>query len=193
VSADTLRSLLADAGYPAPVAPSHSAEGGRCAPPSRAVPAATERPGQRKPLNAKAVPAVPGVPGAKHESSRENGPAGGPAKDSSARLDVLARMRRLAEAEGIDASPLQRVIADDLGALAEHDDDVCRAYLRALHSRAEREAGRVPAIYTALAVCGGCGPVWLWPGAVRVAACPWCEPRRRGVAVPRPGTVTGPP
>lgn len=51
----------------------------------------------------------------------------------------------------------------------------------------EREAGRVPASYSATTKCVGCGPVYIFPGSPnRVDACPWCFNRARGLPIPRP-------
>ncbi len=51
----------------------------------------------------------------------------------------------------------------------------------------EREAGRVPASYTSVTTCAGCGPVYVFPGAPsHVNACPWCHNRVRSLPIPRP-------
>ena len=66
--------------------------------------------------------------------------------------------------------------------------ELLHALALALETRRQRERGEQPASYTLAAVCDGCGPVWLWPGApTRVLACPWCHVRGK-VALPRPPT-----
>src|SRR5699024_7358710 len=62
---------------------------------------------------------------------------------------------------------------------------------------ADREAGRLPASYTAKALCRHCGPVWLAPGVAavlpmvdgwpRALGCPWCHVTPpEGMCIPRP-------
>ncbi len=65
------------------------------------------------------------------------------------------------------------------------------ALARAVATRKLRDRGVRPTSYTQAAVCGHCGPVWLWVGAPEhVAGCPWCGNRVAGLAVPRPVPVT---
>ncbi len=101
--------------------------------------------------------------------------------DQRARLLQAIRSEGLPDSvfAGDDATPEQ---------LAELDDAGLRAYAHALHCTAERDAGRVPAIYTTPAYCEGCGPVWLWEGCGQghTIACPWCANRRALKPIPRP-------
>jgi hypothetical protein len=53
------------------------------------------------------------------------------------------------------------------------------------------DAGIVPPGWTTAAHCEGCGPVWLWPDAARVRACPWCFRRNAGKRIPRPAVQCG--
>lgn len=60
-------------------------------------------------------------------------------------------------------------------------------YLRMLEKGEAMDRGEVPKGYTKVVTCGGCGPVWLWPGApAHVIACPWCFRRKAGKRFPRP-------
>ena len=62
-------------------------------------------------------------------------------------------------------------------------------YLRTLEKGEAMDRGEVPKEYTKVVTCGGCGPVWLWPGAPdRLIACPWCFRRKAGKKIPRPAT-----
>jgi hypothetical protein len=66
-------------------------------------------------------------------------------------------------------------------------DEVIAAYLRALHERGERIAGRIPPGWTLPGHCAGCGPVWLSPDSIHTAlSCPWCWNRIDGLPIPRP-------
>ena len=92
----------------------------------------------------------------------------------------------------LPAHVFQAIEGADLAAFADqlrshkHPDLYAGAYIQALSMRMERDAGVVPAAYTTAAHCEGCGLVWLWPGAERVQACPWCWNRRQGRSIPRP-------
>ena len=97
-----------------------------------------------------------------------------------------AHLLALAESEGVDAAHVHRLHADDVAACAGESDNTLRAYLRGLEREAGMDAGRVPPEWTTAAHCEGCGPVWLWPDAARVRACPWCFRRKAGKAIPRP-------
>lgn len=97
------------------------------------------------------------------------------------------RIRRLCLAAGLTAEPAIAPDADDCAELVACTDAEVIAYARALLVRAEREAGRVPNGWTQASECGGCGPVWLWPGAPSpVLACPWCWNRKAGRTMPKP-------
>ena len=174
-----------------------------CPPPSAGVrvsrlsrPAGSES-GQAKPLKQKVVPPVPPVPTVKGEvvgegerknMSRwyENGcGVARVQEESSARAEGRERLYRVAEVEGLDA---ERVVALDdaeAGELEHLDDNVLKAYARALLTTAERKVGRVPPGSTQVVRCVGCGPVWLEPGGPDpVLACPWCLVRQQGVRLP---------
>lgn len=69
----------------------------------------------------------------------------------------------------------------------ERHPDARAAYRSAYQTRREREAGTIPASYTAATNCRGCGPVAIWPGApAHVQGCPWCMNRASGRPIPRP-------
>lgn len=56
----------------------------------------------------------------------------------------------------------------------------------AITMRQQREQGEVPANWTQVCECAGCGPVYLWPGSPnRVLGCPWCFNRAEGRPFPR--------
>lgn len=100
---------------------------------------------------------------------------------------TLLRLLALAERDGYAPAIVHRLHGGDVAACTGLDDDVLRAYLRALDRGAVMDAGIAPAGYTQAAHCEGCGPVWLWQGApARVIACPWCFRRNAGKALPRP-------
>lgn len=102
-----------------------------------------------------------------------------------------AHLLNLAEAEGINPALVHRLHADDLAVCAGESDDTLRAYLRGLAEQHGMDAGIVPPGWTAAAHCEGCGPVWLWPDAARVRACPWCFRRKAGKRIPRPPVQCG--
>lgn len=122
-------------------------------------------------------------------ATQENGAAasGEPGSGTSRNSRVLLSQTRVREActkIGLSFDDISRRI--DFGSVADCDDRLLGAYLLALAMRVEREACTIPAAYTIPAHCEGCGPVWLWPGAERVQACPWCWNRRAGRSIPRP-------
>lgn len=95
------------------------------------------------------------------------------------------RLIRVAQSAGLPTREVLRLAECDMDALASCTDAECLAYTRALLSRADRRAGRVPQRWTRAAYCVGCGPVWLWPAApAAVIACPWCWNRIEGLPVP---------
>jgi hypothetical protein len=105
--------------------------------------------------------------------------------------DLRAHLLNLAESEGVDAAHVHRLHADDVAACAGESDDTLRAYLRGLAEQHGMDAGIVPPGWTTAAHCEGCGPVWLWPDAARVRACPWCFRRNAGKRIPRPAVQCG--
>jgi len=59
------------------------------------------------------------------------------------------------------------------------------AYAQLAETTRDRDAGRVPAHYTAVTECRRCGPVPIFPGCpAEVLGCPWCHNRRRGLPIP---------
>lgn len=109
-----------------------------------------------------------------------------PAATDAQGVRLLSAIR----SEGLPGELLGRDDADP-ETLAGMSADGLAAYARAMHATAEREAGRVPDGYTVAAQCDGCGPVWLFPGAERVKACPWCWNRRAKKPIPRPPVTCG--
>ena len=105
--------------------------------------------------------------------------------------EIRAHLLHLAESEGVEPAHVHRLHADDVAACAGESDNTLRAYLRALERDAGMDAGRVPLDWTTAAHCEGCGPVWLWPDAARVRACPWCFRRKAGKRIPRPPVQCG--
>lgn len=105
--------------------------------------------------------------------------------------EIRAQLLNLAESEGVDVAHVHRLHADDVTACAGESDNTLRAYLRTLERDAGMDAGRVPLDWTTAAHCDGCGLVWLWPGAARVRACPWCFRRKAGKRIPRPPVQCG--
>lgn len=134
-----------------------------------------------------AIPAIPAIP-APHpcQRSQQSQESQGVAVEKT-RFRLLA----LAEAEGVDAAHVHRLTADDMDALAGMRDGWLVNYLHLLERKAGMARGVVPEGWTVPAHCEGCGPVWLWPGAERVRACPWCFRRRAGKALPRPPVACG--
>ena len=123
--------------------------------------------------------------------------------------DLRARLLTLADDEGIDPALVQGLPESELAATAEQvaacDHGDCRnilsAYVRALADSDLRRRGKVPADETAMALCRGCGPVWVHPavadaapvidGWPRLLGCQWCVVRHAGLYVPRPQAACG--
>ena len=62
-----------------------------------------------------------------------------------------------------------------------------RAWAELVATNLQVERGRVPAHWTAVTTCRGCGPVPIWPGAPQsVDGCPWCAVRAAGRPIPGP-------
>ena len=133
-------------------------------------------------LSTPANPAIPAIQ--RGVSAGSSAPNSGSSRNSMGRQSQ-SQVRNICDAIDVSYDDIAHRI--DFRALAEWHDLVLAAHVRALALRIEREAGIVPAAYTAPAHCEGCGPVWLWPGAVRVPACPWCLNRRARRPIPRPG------
>lgn len=85
--------------------------------------------------------------------------------------------------------------------LAALTDRQLTAYVAMLAETDLRRHGKVPADETAMALCRGCGPVWVHPhvasvapvvnGWARLLGCPWCHVRHAGLYVPRPPVTCG--
>ena len=110
-----------------------------------------------------------------------------PESDPAVRVKLLA----LAADEWLPEALVHRLGPADLAGCIGLPDEALRAYLRALERRTAMEAGHVPEGWTTAALCEGCGPVWLWPDAARVVACPWCHVRKAGRYLPRPRMTCG--
>lgn len=105
--------------------------------------------------------------------------------DSQTHAEIRAALMAVAHAEGIPQHLVDAIDPRDLGACAGLPASTRNAYLRVLYRSRHMAAGHVPAGWTQVVQCVGCGPVWLpitMPAAVR--ACPWCRHRRAGCSVP---------
>jgi len=60
-----------------------------------------------------------------------------------------------------------------------------KAFTHSLVQFHEMEQGTIPAHFTELATCKGCGPIWLWRSG-EVLGCCWCYVRGAGKPIPRP-------
>jgi len=121
----------------------------------------------------------------------------------SAVSDVEAlrlRLHELADAEVISDALVYGLPDSDLAELNGANDEVLRAYLRALRDSALRESGWPPDDETATIRCARCGPVYAAPEVARVlpvvnglptaAGCTWCLNRGAGLPIPRPPLAT---
>lgn len=101
------------------------------------------------------------------------------------------RLQSVLAAAGLPLSLLNRDDAQR-GVIDAMADGELVGYAYALHSSAEREAGRQPPDWDHPSRCALCGPVWLWEGAgALVLSCPWCHNRRAGASIPRPPVRCG--
>ncbi|MBX3711855.1 MAG: hypothetical protein KF800_07840 [Lysobacter sp.] len=108
-------------------------------------------------------------------------------RDSQACESVRAMLTAIARDGGIPQAVVDAIDPRDLGACAGLPAATLGAYLRALHRSRQMAAGVVPAGWTHVARCTGCGPVWLPPTMpATVRACPWCQHRRNGRHPPTP-------
>lgn len=114
-----------------------------------------------------------------------------PQEPQGVTTEVRGHLLSLAESEGMGAAHVHRLHADDVAACAGESDDTLRTYLRGLAEQHGMDAGIGPPGWTTAAHCEGCGPVWLWPDAARVRACPWCFRRKAGKRIPRPPVRCG--
>lgn len=101
-------------------------------------------------------------------------------------LPILQMVERACK--GLDLDPLKLALSlepSDLGTLGKDSTKQLRIYAEAVADRLARERGEIPAHYTAKTVCSGCGPVPIFRGAPeKVAGCPWCWNRIRGLPMP---------
>lgn len=107
-------------------------------------------------------------------------------------LRARAHLLALAADEGIERVLVDRLDDADLRAAVGLDDAALREWLRLRDDARIMAKGLVPWRWQGerAAICAGCGPVVLWPGApAAVQACPWCWHRRRGVEPPRPSVA----
>jgi hypothetical protein len=108
-------------------------------------------------------------------------------RDSQACEGVRTMLTAIARDRGIPQAVVDAIDPRDLGACAGLPATTLGAYLRALHRSRQMGAGVVPAGWTHVARCTGCGPVWLPPTMpATVRACPWCQHRRNGRHPPTP-------
>ncbi len=103
---------------------------------------------------------------------------------------LLARLRQLAEAEGLPRAIVDGLTDADLDPdNGAHllDDAGLRRWLYVRAENGEMQRGIAPPGWTQASHCERCGPVRLWTGApLHVIGCPWCHVRRAGGIVPRP-------
>lgn len=126
-------------------------------------------------------PTKPPKPGSVSFVSDPNGPM---ADFSSVMRGLLLR---IAADEGMAPSLIDLLDEADINACQGESESTLRAYVRALHREADLVVGTVPATWTAVVRCRGCGPVWLWPTCPsEVIACPWCRHRKAGTRIPTP-------
>ncbi|MBS0194406.1 MAG: hypothetical protein JSR34_09175 [Proteobacteria bacterium] len=108
---------------------------------------------------------------------------------------IRAHMLALAVAECLPAR-LVHVMDDEIVATADGLSDLALVeWLRLREAGEQIGKGLVPPLWRGRqgAICAGCGPVYLWPGApAHVQACPWCAGRLRGIEPQRaPVTCAG--
>ena len=119
--------------------------------------------------------------GRSHPESAATGPA---------HAELRARLADTADREGVARSLIERLPDAELEGVEYLSPDGLAALARAIEAGADRMQGRVPRGWNQVATCRRCGPVILWPCApTDVLGCPWCVPRIRGVALPRPATT----
>jgi hypothetical protein len=106
---------------------------------------------------------------------------------ASAEGDTLRTLFDLLIDEGLAGATVAALSMRDLRACKGLSRQALSALLRALARSQHMAAGRVPAGWTRVVECAGCGPVLLWPNApATVTACPWCWHRKAGRAIPKP-------
>ena len=106
-------------------------------------------------------------------------------QDSQTHSGLRAVLMAIARAESIPRIVVDAIDHRDLRACTGLSDATLAAYLRALYRSRHMAEGRVPAGWTHVAHCMGCGPVWLPPTMpATVRACPWCHHRHAGRSVP---------
>lgn len=101
--------------------------------------------------------------------------------------DMRKTLIAIAQAECVPFAVVDAINHADVSVCVGLPRATLAAYLRALHRSQQMVAGRVPAGWTHIVRCAGCGPVCLprgMPGAV--LACAWCHHRRVGRPIPNP-------
>ena len=68
----------------------------------------------------------------------------------------------------------------------KNDPAALQTLAYSIHTQRMIDRGEVPSDYKYIALCRGCGPVWLWYKG-KLEGCPWCWNRLRGKTVPYPG------
>lgn len=110
--------------------------------------------------------------------------------DAPSPAELRARLADAAEREGVARFLIERLPDAELEGVELLADAGLAALARMIEADADRMQGRVPKGWNQAATCRRCGPIILWPGApADVLGCPWCVPRSRGVALPRPATT----
>lgn len=123
---------------------------------------------------------------AKREIPKEAGqPTANTAEKSISSVTAVPQAADSEKLHGIPLAELKAMLGTDWPE-CERDPLLLDTYARSVATRRMREAGVVPAHYTAITVCVHCGPVLIFPGAPeRVLSCPWCFNRTAGKPVPR--------
>lgn len=102
--------------------------------------------------------------------------------------DAVHGIANSARSYGVTVEQLRDAAGDDWSDIVG-DAEKVTAWAQLLADNRTRANGHVPSHYTQAGECAMCGPVWLWPGAEKVLACPWCVNRDKGLLIPRPRTV----
>jgi hypothetical protein len=86
---------------------------------------------------------------------------------------------------GISEFELQQVAGNEWPEIKD-DPETIKALAHVIETRHMRERGEIPAHYTTVTLCKGCGPVPIFEGVPdHVEGCPWCFNRVQGRPVPK--------